>query len=83
MSTTRLTSWSPSFPHFISGLPQAVHNSVASVDADDTSLRYQPLDVKVLNETINKDLRQLDMQLEGKKLSLNVAKANSTFIFTR
>ena len=51
--------------------------------ADDTSLCYQSSDINELNEAINIDLNQLDIWLQGKKLSLNVAKTNSMLVSTK
>ena len=64
-------------------LPQAVQNSTVSMYADDTSLCYQSSDIDELNEAINNDLKQLDIWLQGNKLSLNVAKNNSMLIATK
>ena len=51
--------------------------------ADDTSLCYQSSDINELNEAINNDLKQLDIWLQGNKLSLNVAKTNSMLVSTK
>ena len=67
----------------INDLPQAVQSSAVSMYADDTSLCYQSSDINELNEAINNDLKQLDIWLQGKKLSLNVAKINSMLVSTK
>ena len=67
---------------YINDLPQAVQNSAVSMYADDTSLCYQSSDINELNEAINNDLKQLDIWLQGNKLSLNVAKTNSMLVST-
>ena len=64
-------------------LPQAVQNSTVSMYADDTSLCYQSSDIDELNEAINNNLKQLDIWLQGNKLSLNVAKTNSMLVATK
>ena len=68
---------------YINDLPQAVQNSTVSMCADDTSLGYQSSDIDQLNEAINNDLRQLDIWLQGNKLSINVAKTNSMLVSTK
>ena len=68
---------------YINDLPQAVQNSTVSMYADDTSLCYQSSDINELNEAINIDLKQLDIWLQGNKLSLNVAKTNSMLVSTK
>ena len=68
---------------YINDLPQAVQNSTVSMYADDTSLCYQSSDIDELNEAINNDLKQLDIWLQGNKLSLNVAKTNSMLVATK
>ena len=67
---------------YINDLPQAVQNSTVSMYADDTSLCCQSSDIDQLNEAINNDLKQLDIWLQGNKLSLNVAKTNSMLVAT-
>ena len=68
---------------YINDLPQAVQNSTVSMYADDTSLCYQSSDINELNEAINNDLRQLDIWVQGNKLSLNIAKTNSMLVSTK
>ena len=68
---------------YINDLPQAVQNSTVSMYADDTSLCYQSSDIDELNEAINNDLKQLEIWLQGNKLSLNVAKTNSMLVATK
>ena len=68
---------------YINDLPQAVRNSTVSMYADDRSLCYQSSDINELNEAINIDLKQLDIWLQGNKLSLNVAKTNSMLVSTK
>ena len=41
---------------------------------------FQSQDISQRNETINKDLKQLDLWLQGNKLSLNVSKTQSMLI---
>ena len=50
--------------------------------ADDTSLYLWSTILAQLNETINKDLNNLDLWLIGNKLSMNVAKTISKTIST-
>ena len=73
----------PSFSLYINDLPPAVQTSTVSMYADDTSLCYQSSDINELNETINNDFKQLDIWLQGNKLSLNVAKTNSMLVATK
>ena len=68
---------------YINDLPHAVRNSVVSIYAGDTGLRYQVSEIKTLNEAINNDLTQLESWLKGNKLSLNIAKTNSMFVSTK
>ena len=51
--------------------------------ADDTSLSYQNYSIHQLNRTLNQDPKALDKWLRGNKLSLNVAKTQSTVISTK
>ena len=51
--------------------------------AGDTCLCYQSSDINELNEVINNDLKQLDIWLQGNKLSLNVAKTKSMLVATK
>ena len=51
--------------------------------ADDTSLTLQSQDISQLNETINDDLRRLDVWVQGNKLSLNVSKTQMMLICTK
>ena len=76
-------SGSTSFLIYINDLPQAVQNSTVSMYADNTRLCYQSSDIDELNEAINNDLKQLDIWLQGNKLSLNVANTNSMLVSTK
>ena len=69
--------WVPSFSLSISMIYRKLSN------ADDTSLCYQSSDVNELNEAVNNDLKQLDIWIQGNKLSLNVAKTNSMLVSTK
>ena len=60
-----------------------VKASTVSMYADDTSLTLQSQDISQLNETINDDLRRLDLWMQGNKLSLNVSKTQSMLICTK
>ena len=51
--------------------------------AADPSLCYQASEIKTPNEVINNNLTQLETWLKGNKLSLNVAKTNSTIVSTK
>ena len=51
--------------------------------ADDTSLSYQNHSIHQLNRTLNQDLKALNKWLRGNKISLNVAKMQSTVISTK
>ena len=51
--------------------------------ADDTSLCHQSSDLTQLEEALNRDLKQLTIWLQGNKLALNVAKAQSMLISTK
>ena len=51
--------------------------------ADNTSHTLQSQDISQLNETINDDLRRLDLWMQGNKLSLNVSKTQSMLICTK
>ena len=48
--------------------------------AHDTSFTLQSQHISQLNETINDDLRRLDLWMQGSKLSLNVSKTQSMLI---
>ena len=67
---------------YISDLPLAVQGRTISMYADDNSLCYHGLNMALLNETINNDLRQLSTWLQANKPSLNVAKTHSILIAT-
>ena len=68
---------------YINDLPQVVKTSTVSRYADDTSLTLQSQDISQLNETINDDLRRLDLWMQGNKLCLNVSKTQSMLICTK
>ena len=68
---------------YINDLLQVVKTSTVSMYADDTSLTLQSQDISQLNETINDDLRRLDLWMQGSKLSLNVSKTQSMLICTK
>ena len=51
--------------------------------ADETSLTFQSQDISQLNETINDDLKRLDLWMQGNRLSLNVSKTLSMLICTK
>ena len=51
--------------------------------ADDTSLTFRPQDISQLNETINDDLKRLDIWMQGDKPLLNVMKTQSMLICTK
>ena len=68
---------------YINDLPQAIRGSTVSMYADDTSLCHQASDITQLNEAMNNDLKQLDIWLQGNKLSLNVAKTHSMLVTTK
>ena len=51
--------------------------------ADDCSLCHQSSDLTQLEEALNSDLKQLTTWLQGKKLSLHVAKTHSMLISTK
>ena len=68
---------------YINDLPQAIKQSTISMFADDTSLCYQSSNMTQLIEAINMDLKELDTWLQGKKLSLNVAKTHSMLHSTK
>ena len=46
---------------YINDLPKVVNASTVSMYADDTSLTFQSQEISQLNETINDDLKQLDV----------------------
>ena len=50
--------------------------------ADDTSFCHYVLNMTQLNGAINNDLKQLDIWLQGNKLSLNVPETHSMLITT-
>ena len=68
---------------YINYLPHAVNASTVSMYADDTSLMFQSQDISQLNETINDDLKRLDLSMQGNKLSPNVSKTQSMLICTK
>ena len=51
--------------------------------ADDTSFAFQSQDISQLNQTINDDLKHLDLWMQGNKLSLNVSKTQSMLVCTK
>ena len=51
--------------------------------ADDTSLGYQSLEIKKLNEGITNDLKKLQKWLMGNKLSLSAMKSQYMHISTK
>ena len=67
----------------INDLPLAVQDSSVSMYADDTSLCHQSNDVAQLNKAIKNDLKMLDSWLQGKKLSLNIAKTHPILLATK
>ena len=68
---------------YINYLPKVVKASTVSMYADDTSLTLQSQDISQLNETINDELRWIDLWMQGNKLSLNVSKTQSMLICTK
>ena len=71
------------FSIYINDLPQVINASTASMYADDTSLTFISQDISQLNETINADLKRLDLWMQGNKLSLNASKSQSMLICTK
>ena len=67
----------------INDLPKAVNASTGSMYADDTSLTFHSQDISQLTQIINDDLKQLDLWMQGNKLSLNVSKTQSMLICTK
>ena len=65
---------------YINGLPQSVLKSAVPMHADDMSLCYQAYDTNRLNEAMNNDLKLVEKQLRGSKLSFNVMKTYSMLI---
>ena len=61
-------------------LPEVVNASTVSMYAAETSLTFQSQDISQLNQTINDDLKHLDLWMQGNKLSLNVSKTQSMLI---
>ena len=68
---------------YINDLPFALKCSKAKMFADDTSLARTAKDVKDITSTMNIELENLKVWLQGNKLSLNVAKTTSMLIGTR
>ena len=68
---------------YINDLPRALNNSIISMYADDTSLCFKSKDLSRLNEALNEDLSHLDTWMISNKLSLNVAKPQSTLVPTK
>ena len=71
------------FMIYINELPQVILDSKISMNADETSLCYQWLDINKLNEVINNDLEKLQKWLMGNKLSLTAIKTQSMLISTK
>ena len=71
------------FLAYINYLLEVVNISTVSMYADDTSLTFQSKDISQLNETINDDLKHLNLWMQGNKLSLNVSKTQSMLIYTK
>ena len=65
---------------YINDLSHALNASLVSMYADDTSLCFEPKDLKALNVALNEDLQRLDYWLQGNKLSLNVVKTKSLLV---
>ena len=59
------------------------HNAKVTMYADDNSISYSPKSVAVINSTINDDLSNLKLWLEGNKLSLTVRKTQAILIGSR
>ena len=59
-------------------LPNAINNSKVYMYADDTCINLQTDNIPDLNEALNKELEALHAWLNGNRLSLNVAKTQST-----
>ena len=68
---------------YINDLPEVVNASIVSMYADDTSLTIQSQDISQLSETINDDLKYLDLSMLGNTLSLNVSKTHPMLICTK
>ena len=68
---------------YIKDLPEIVNASTVSMYADDRRLTFQSKDISQLNQTINDDLKYLDLWMQGNKLSLNASKTQSMLICTK
>ena len=67
---------------YINDLPNCLEKSNVSMYSDDTCLYYSFDSVDAMNQAINADLKALKGWLEGNKLSLSVAKAETMIIGT-
>ena len=63
-----------------SDLPKVVKASIVSTYADDTNIALKSQDIFQFNETINDDLKRLDLWMQLNKPSLNVSKTQSMLI---
>ena len=68
---------------FINDLPLKLNGSVASMNADDTSISFSSNSISTISNVFNKDLESLRIWLEENKLSLNVAKTHCILIGSR
>ena len=68
---------------YMNELPKVIENCTVAMYTDDTSLYDRGASLAQLNETINKDLKRLDIWLKGNKLSLNVVNTVSMNILSR
>ena len=62
--------------------PLLLHDSKATMYADDTSLAYASSNINDITKSMNAELENLRKWLHGNKLTLNVAKTRSMMIGT-
>ena len=67
---------------YINDLPFALQRTKVTMCADDTSISYSSRSVTDLSKTINSDLEDLSLWLQGNRLTLNVVKTQSMIFGT-
>ena len=58
---------------------KSLKTTKSGVFADDSNLFYSHLDIKILFEVVNKELRNIHEWFKANKLSLNISKTNYVF----
>ena len=67
---------------YINNLPLALQRTKVTMYADDKSISYSSRSITDLTNTINSDLQDLSLWLQGNMLTLNVVKTHSMILGT-